>query len=195
MSDEWVSIADKQLFAEATQLYQQAQFDKAFAAYSELARRGYKNCQIFVGWMHYEGKGTPRNEEAALTWFKKAADSGSAEGMFYCARLLDKLGKYESAASYLRSAGAQGYAPALCRLGRMRLVGRGIAQDTEEAYKLLERAAELGNVFAKRELAVRMLKTSKNVLLRVFGAIGFLWCVVEGMFIALVNSRSEKIKT
>lgn len=195
MGGEWTSIADKQLFLEASQLYKQAQFNKAFVAYSELAQRGYKHCQIFVGWMLYEGKGTLRNEEAALTWFKKAADSGSAEGMFYCARLLDKYGKYEDSVAYLRSAAAQGYAPALCRLGRMHLLGRGVARNADEAYKLLERAASLGNVFAKRELAVRMLKSSGSLLVRAYGAVSFLWCVVEGMIIALVDPRSEKIKT
>lgn len=195
MDGESNFITDKQLFSIATQSCRERRFNDAFVAYLELARRGYKNCQVFVGWMYYEGKGTSHDDQAALTWFKKAADSGSAEGMFYSARLLDKQGLHEEAVAYLRSASDQGYAPALCRLGRMYLSGRGVDTNAEVAYKLLERAATMGNVFAKRELAARMFRTSKSALHRIFGAGYFICCVFQGMCIALIDSRSEKIRS
>ncbi len=39
--------------------------------YEELAREGDPQCQVFVGWMLYEGYGVPRDKEVALSWFNE----------------------------------------------------------------------------------------------------------------------------
>jgi TPR repeat protein len=195
MNNDFSSYEDSQLFGHAKRLYEQNQFEKSFSAYTELSRRGYIGCYIFLGWMCYEGKGTVRDELIALEWFKKAAGVGSAPGQYYCARLLEKIGKPEESLLCLKTAVSQGYGPALCRMGRMLLVGRNVPIDIRQALKLLGHAASLGNVFAKRELARVLMRDSVSPLQWVAGFLRLLFAVCEGFVIALIDPRSERIQT
>jgi TPR repeat protein len=195
MNSEFASYTDSNLFEYAKQLYDQDQLDRSFSAYSELARRGYGGCYVFLGWMCYEGKGTVQNELTALEWFKKAADVGSAQGRYYSARLLEKMGQRNESLSYLRAAVSQNYGPALCRLGRMLLEGRNIPVDAPRALRLLTQSASLGNVFAKRELARVQMKESNSPIRWTQGLLKLIWAAVEGELISLTNPRSERIQT
>lgn len=182
------------LLYEAKQLYENKQFAEAFTLYTQLAENGYNPAKIFLGWMYSEGVGTVRNNESALYWFKKAAESKSPEGMFYCGLLLEQDGKDTEAFDFIYQSASTGYGPALCRLGLMYLIGRGVNVNHDFAIQYLRRAAGKGNVFAKRELAVYMIKNPKNQFDRVIGGLKFVLAVAESFVIALRNRYSEKIK-
>lgn len=195
MNSEFASYTDANLFEHAKRLYDRNQLDLSFSAYSELARRGYGGCYVFLGWMCYEGKGTAQDELTALAWFKKAADVGSAQGRYYSARLLEKMGNWQESLSYLRAAASQDYGPALCRLGRMLLEGRNVPVDAARALRLLAHSASLGNVFAKRELARVQMRESSSPVSWVQGLLKLTWAVLEGTLISVMNPRSERIQT
>lgn len=192
--NECESAGDRELFFEAERLYTKKRFGEAFARYSELSEKGYCAAQVFLGWMYSEGIGTEPDRDVALFWFKKAAQKGSAEGMFYCGRLLEEFEKYDEAFEYIRLGAVRNYAPALCRLGLMYSIGRGVTENKDFAVQYLRRAAEQGNVFAKRELAVQLIMHSPSLLKRVEGVFRFALAITESFFVALRNPHSEKTR-
>lgn len=186
--------SDQEVFSEATHLYEAGQYVEAASRYKDLAEKNYLDAQVFLGWMYSEGIGYVQSRDSALFWFKKAAALNSAEGMFYCGRLLEEDGQSEDAFEYIRLSAGKGYPPALCRLGLMYLIGRGVAANNDYAMQYLRRAADQGNVFAKRELAVVQMKHALNLLTWAQGGLRFIAAVIEGFLIAWRDPYSEKIK-
>lgn len=184
---------DKDCFLEAKRLYAENHYAEALKLYTELAGKGYSSSQVFLGWMLHSGLGSAKDDDQALAWFIKAANNGSNEGMFYAGRILDNYGRYAEAFEYFRLAAAKDYTPALCRLGLLYLEGRGVVQNRDYADAYFKRAADRGNVFAKRELAAQVLR-SGNLLQKIIGGIRFVAAVIEGSVIAMKNPHSEAIK-
>lgn len=186
--------SEQEAFSDAKRLYESGRFTESASRYRELAEKGYPDAQVFLGWMYSEGVGYAQSREDALYWFKKAAALNSSEGMFYCGRLLEEDEQADEAFKYIRLSAGKNYPPALCRLGLMYLVGRGVAANNDYAMQYLKRAAEQGNVFAKRELAVVQMKSARNPLARIRGGLKFIAAVTESFFIAWRNPYSEKIR-
>ncbi len=194
-NSDFSTISNSELFGYARRLYDSKQFETSYAAYTELARRGYIACYVFLGMMNLEGKGTQQDSSLALDWFKKAADVGSAEASYYCARLLEKTGRTEEGIKYLRTSASQAYAPAMCRLGKKLMTGCVvIPKNLENARTLLLQAASSGNVFAKREVARLLTDRGNSALTQIYGWLRLMAAVGEAFVIALVNPRSDRLK-
>ncbi len=145
------------LYDQARSLLDQKQFSEALRIYEDFANRGDMQCQVFSGWMTYEGLGTPKNVERAFIWFQKAADKGSSEGAFYCGKMLVTQGRYAEADSWFSNAARTNFGPAVLWMGLLRT--RGLIADSDFAAGLsyLREAVRLGNLPAQRELVQLML--------------------------------------
>jgi TPR repeat protein len=108
----------------------------ALAAFLVSAGRGNAKAMGFVARCHEEGWGTPRDGDAALSWYERAAEGGDCWAQFNLARHLVEAGRIEDGAAwlkrslesgtpnYLREAGAAlvgSDVPLLGELGRMAL--------------------------------------------------------------------------
>ena len=98
-------------------------YAKALRLYLQLARKGDPSAQFVVGGMYYKGQGTDPDHRQGFFWLLKAAEQG--------------VSSPES----------------LSIIGTMYLQGIGVPQNYMEARKYLERAADLGNLTAKKNLA------------------------------------------
>jgi len=160
-----MSETDKKIehvFGKAYELYEAEDFAAAFFAYLELAEQGYSNCQSFVGWMYFSGKGTKKNYKEAERWLKKAADSNDVEAQFYLGKLLFIKEDYRNAISWLEKSAAQSYAPSIYKLGCIYDRSEHINNDKDKAFDLFEQASKLGHLFAHKEYAVKLLKGYKG---------------------------------
>lgn len=147
----------------ATRLFDEGHYEEAFKAYHKLAESGSVRAQLLVGWMYHAGQGVTQNFDAARDWYRKAADAGSPEGQYYLGTLYRTDGQYEQAISWFEKAASQGYARAFYGLGKMHEIGEGVTINQNKAYEYFERAANLGHMVAKREIAVRMIKGQRGL--------------------------------
>jgi len=178
----------------ASALLDDGKYEEAFERYRKLADAGSITAQLLVGWMYHAGQGVKQNLDEARRWYKKAADSNSAEGQFYLGGLYRSEHQYEEAIAWLQKSVAQEYVPALYRLGRMHDIGEGVDLDKDKAYRYLEQAAKMGHLFARREVAVKMIK-GRGGLINIFkGLYMFARVLCGGAKVASRDPDSDMIR-
>src|SRR5437763_15831626 len=95
--------------------------------------------------MYSEGKGVPKDDLAALTWHRQAADQRYLLSQYEIGARYDRgigVGKdHAEAARWFRRSAEQGYGMAQVNLGAMHSLGEGVPQDVVEAYKWFSIAA------------------------------------------------------
>lgn len=101
--------------------------------------------------------GAPRDMDAAIKHYKKAAEMGHAEaqavmGVAY-ERGTNVPQDYHQAAQWYEKAAAQGHPGAQLNLGQLYAKGQGVPRDPAKARQLLEAAAKQGLPPAQRALA------------------------------------------
>ena len=188
-----LNAADRARYEDARRLMDANRPSEALQIYEALAREGDPNCQVFVGWMFYSGHGTKTDKELGLEWFGKAAVLGSAAGAFYCGRHAAKVGKYEEALRYFHQAAAKQYSPALFWLGLCHTRGYGVEKSEEKAVGYYKRAAAGGNLFARRALAVMMIKGKFGPLQIPLGLVLFPAYVVAAIVDGATKGYTERL--
>jgi TPR repeat protein len=92
------------------------------------------------------------NYDAAMRWFRKAADLGNADAMMGISWIYGNgRGVAQDDAEALRwykKSAELGNADAMERIGSLYVFGRGVRQDYPEAMRWLKKAADLGNTTA-----------------------------------------------
>jgi uncharacterized protein len=187
------SSRDDKLYQSAKTLLDRKQYVEAFEAYRNLAIAGDPQCQVFLGWMHHEGIGTVRDQDQARVWFEKAATLGSKEGAFYCGRSAAAVGRHEEAVGWFRKAASQEYGPALLWLGLSHVRGHGVQRDMEKGISFLERAAKAGNYFARRELALLMIRGKLGFSAIPLGLVLLPYAIVAGIVSVVWKGHSKEL--
>ena len=101
-----------------------------------------------------KGKGTPKNETAALPYLEKAAEQNIPAAIYHVAWRKQEAGKHAEALADYRRAASMGHADAAVQAGTMMLYGKGVDKDEEIGLNYLRRASEqLRSPFAPYELA------------------------------------------
>jgi TPR repeat protein len=127
---------------------------EAFHRLEALAERGSATSMALIGDIyHYGRSGHFIDRREAEKWLRKGAALGSAMSCYFLSRLLVEARRYDEVPELLRTAIAQGYAPAMNLLGRLYWAGAGVEKDIERARHYLERAAAKGSLMAKAGLA------------------------------------------
>jgi TPR repeat protein len=102
--------------------------------------------QGYLAWCSGVGRGTPRNPQEAVEWYRKAAEQGLGVAQFELALRYDNghgVTKDESeAVRWFRQAASQGFPGAQYQLGLKFDQGRGVAQDAVEAARFYRKAAD-----------------------------------------------------
>ncbi len=87
------------------------------------------------------------DQEAALASFEAAANSGSAEALYYIGQMFERsaaTGRYQQAMAYYEQAAALGCPKGLLGKGVLYEKGLGVARDYAMARALFEQAVSLG---------------------------------------------------
>lgn len=177
-------------------LFDTGKYQEALQQFRALADHGSATAQLHLGWMYQKGLGVHRNTDEAGQWYKKAAESGSPPGQFYLGTFYFYEEKnYQQAVVMLSKAAAQNYMPAIYRLGQMYDVGEGVAPDQKKALEYIEQAAELGHLFAQRNIAGRMIKGDYGITKIPQGLYRFVKILWAGVRIAHHDEHDERIHT
>jgi TPR repeat protein len=71
-----VGPAQAGTFDDALYAYQRGDYETTYQLIRPLAESGDPTAQYFLGFLHHEGKGVPKNYSKAAKWLRKAADQG-----------------------------------------------------------------------------------------------------------------------
>jgi TPR repeat protein len=131
---------------------------KAFKLFHQSAKQGtLPEACLQVGMCYEVGLGVGQNVPKSLKYYRKAADGGHVEAMYRLgsylmnhrrAEVMDKEGEY-----YIRQAARANHVKALHELGLALVKGAFTEQEKIGAFKMFEKAAELGYAPAQFEIA------------------------------------------
>ena len=182
-------------FQKAYDFYEAENYREAFNEYYALAEQGYSNCQTFVGWMYFAGKGIEKNYTKAEEWLTKAANANDAESMFYLGKLFIENKDYEKAINWFEKSADQNYAPSVYKLGCLYERNKSIKNDKQKAYSLFKQASDLGHLFARRDYAIKLLKGYGGVFSWFKGVYLYLTVFFSAIKIANADPDDERLKT
>ncbi len=120
----------------------------------KFAAQGDPKAQTLLAYQYLEGRGVPRDLEAAAKWFLSAAEQGNAvaQGRIGYAYLKGQgiPEDHERAVFWLRRSADRGIAFAQKYLGMAYSSGLGVSRDAVEALKWMSLAAAAGDSSAAR---------------------------------------------
>jgi TPR repeat protein len=140
-----VGPAQAGTFDDALYAYQRGDYETTYQLIRPLAESGDPTAQYFLGFLHHEGKGVPKNYSKAAKWYRMAAEQGFAQaqanlGIMYL-KSTEVPQDYSEAAKWLRKAADQGHPTAQYELGLMYTKGAGVPQDYVRAHMWFNLAA------------------------------------------------------
>jgi TPR repeat protein len=130
---------------DAQAAYDRGKYGIALDLWQPLAERGNPDAQVGLGGLYLGGYGVAKDEAAAMAWFRKAAEQGSAAGQFSLASLFFARKDYAASVAWFRRSAEQGNALAQLRLARLYNEGLGVPRDDVQAFKWFAIAAEGGS--------------------------------------------------
>ena len=172
-----VDPSDAAKIAEANRFYENGEYDKAFSQYRRLAEEGHRNAPHRLAWMFLKGLGTSASDEDAIKWYKVAAEAGNPIATFDLANSYGARDENALAVEWYQRAAAQGYSPALYRLGLYYRIGKGVVRDDKKATEMFREAAKGGHLFAQRELNKLLLFGSEGFGEESRGHYGISYCL------------------
>ncbi|MFU8837160.1 MAG: tetratricopeptide repeat protein [Thiohalomonadaceae bacterium] len=114
------------------------------------AELGDAQAQLALGTAYEQGQGVARDLEQALRWYQRAAEQGLAEAQYQLAYLLAEAEiSPVAAAEWMAKAADQGMVEAQYLMGMIHAEGIGVAQDTRQARRWLEKAIAAGHAEAE----------------------------------------------
>ena len=191
---EWDKEPDQEALIRAVDLLERDPV-KAKPLFELLAERGSPTGMFYLGEIYAHGLGCKPAPLEAERWYQRACAGESLLSWYSLGALYISIHRFDLAIEPLRTAAAQGYAPALNKLGQIYSSGTGAEVDLDKARKLLERASSKGHVLAKGRLGNLLRRHPHNVWDR-FKGIGLLVsATLELFYIVVVEGfRSEKLR-
>lgn len=178
--------------AEAARL-DEKRYEDALAQYTLLAEQGDEFAARRAGWIIYKGLCARNDPQEAIQYYLLAAQSGSKAPMFDLASMYTHFGEHQKAIEWYERSAAEGYLPALYRLGWCYKFGKGVDQNEEKAFTYFEEAAQKGHIFARSQLSRRRLMRDHG---RVVGWLLYkCWCLKESVEIARIVMHEEESQT
>jgi TPR repeat protein len=128
---------------EGMSAFQQRDYKKALAVWTELAEQGDVSAQINLANMYAKGLGAKKDRAQAMKWLEKAADQGNQEAMFDLGQLYgtqygEIKADHELSLKWYLKAAEKGYANAQYAVGVKYFKGEGVTTDYVTAYAWMD---------------------------------------------------------
>lgn len=124
----------------------------------DLVQLGSTGAMVQLGLACADGRGMTVDEAAAIAWFQRAHDAGSRYAAYYLGDFYVRRHDYAQARAAFAAGAARDFAPAQRALGVLYRRGLGGKKDIHAARPLFKRAAALGNLFARCDCALLLLR-------------------------------------
>jgi hypothetical protein len=158
---------DPKVFAQGIAAYDAGDYAKAFDIWLPMARSGDLAAAFNIGLMLRDGRGVPKDEVRALTFFKKAAERGhvgssvNLADMYYTGAGTKQ--NYLEAGRWLMILSRRGHYPSMYKLAQMFERGEGIERNEKAARTLYLLAYKGGYQLAGNRLSELAEKSNARV--------------------------------
>jgi hypothetical protein len=115
--------------------------EKSFALNAEVARHGYRQAVLAMGWYYLGGVGVGQDFEKAKSWYRKSARHGEPMAMFSLGRIALEERSFTESFKWFSRAADTGHARSLYWLGKHYWFGNGVNRNKQEAMRLFHLAA------------------------------------------------------
>lgn len=153
--------SDEELYKEAKNALEKAQFKTAYAYFSYLTQRNHAESFNELGDMYFYGRGMAINQAKALELYKKAAALDSVYGFFNVGFLYwngpEEIQDPEQALQYLKKAAQMGYTYALSFIGDIYRTGPEELIDYAEAKRYYQKGVDVNEINAIKGMALLYL--------------------------------------
>lgn len=153
--------SDEELYKEAKNALEKAQFKTAYAYFSYLTQRNHAESFNELGDMYFYGRGMAINQAKALELYKKAAALDSVYGFFNVGFLYwngpEEIQDPEQALQYLKKAAQMGYTYALSFIGDIYRTGPEKLIDYAEAKRYYQKGVDVNEINAIKGMALLYL--------------------------------------
>jgi len=82
-------------YQEGVQLYANGKYTEAMEQFQKAAAQNDAKAIYFVGFLHHNGFGVPRNDAEAMKWMRRSADMNHFESQYYMGKLSEAGKKVE----------------------------------------------------------------------------------------------------
>ena len=159
-----------------------------FEALQALAEKGSVNAMVQLGFAYYQGIGTTIDLTESERWYRRAWMEGqSLHAIYWVAYLCWYQAKYEKAYEAATIGAAANEVRCMYWLGRMYLEGVGVGRDRHKARAVYEDASNLGNLFARRDLAWMLMSGGFGLRSRIRGLVLYLRTLKDAFLTCLKN--------
>ena len=141
--------------SKGVEAYLRGDYSSALRELTTDARAGEASAQFWLGRMYETGRGVRKNEQEAITWYRKSARQDFLEAQFRLGEIfeggvgVDKNEEIAVAWYQLAADRKNGHDDAQFRLGLMYQEGRGVPKDDQLAVSWYLKAAEQGHRLAQ----------------------------------------------
>lgn len=149
---------------------------------------------VYIANSYVSGKGVDRDLSKGKEWYLKASSRGSALASYELGRIYLAEKDYAQAENAFCKGKDDGYMPSTHMLGMMYLRGQGVPKNPGRARELLEKAASSGNVFAKRNLGVLLMRAGLNPFQILRGFWLFISAMKDAINIAASNRLDDRLR-
>lgn len=153
--------SDEELYKDAKNALEKAQFKTAYAYFSYLTQRNHAESFNELGDMYFYGRGMAINQAKALELYKKAAALDSVYGFFNVGFLYwngpEEIQDPEQALQYLKKAAQMGYTYALSFIGDIYRTGPEELIDYVEAKRYYQKGVDVNEINAIKGMALLYL--------------------------------------
>lgn len=177
----------------ASELLHDGKYRDAHERFLSLAQKGSMMARFNLGWMYHTGAGVDKDLDKAKHYYQQAADSGSPIARHYLGTLYRAKGSFNDALHWFELATKDNYLPSIYWAGSMYLLGEGAPQDVKKAEIYLRTATDKGHVYARRDLAIALIKGSFGHREITKGVFEWLASIISGMRLGAHEPQSERL--
>lgn len=140
---------------------------KAYMWFYKAAQKGNSEAEYYLGKCYTNSICTDYDSAKAERWMKLAAEHGFAEaqyemGIRHFAKVNITCEEKKEMIEWFKLSAQQEYPPAIWSLSLCYKMGHGVNKDEDLAYKLRNKAAELGYIVACLDIAKESVKNTDN---------------------------------
>ena len=193
--DEWQRREDE--YAPLRRAYDLLKTDpvRAQDTLHELAEQGSTRAMFYLGCVYERGEGAAVDPDQAVAWYRRAyeRDPGQTkkQAAYYLGCLYQNRQDYANARDLFLAGVDLDYAPAIYRLGLMYRDGLGVAKQPDQARSLFERASALGNLHARRSLAIQYI-SGRFGPIHIFKGLHLLLSTTRDFYTAVTKDPSSE---
>lgn len=181
-------------YRRAAALLHGADWQRGLEDMERLAHQGSIMSMLSVSDSMRAGWGYEQDLPGAEAWYRVAAASGSARGVFGLGLTHLLMKRFDEAIQEFETAIAQGYTPAYNSLAGMYFRGDGVATDRKRALELWRKGAQLGHLPAKRNLLTQRIEGHYGISGRLAGWLDLLPYACEFVAVRRSNSDTDRLR-